>query len=137
MNKNTKESGERMRRGRQDIIMGILRCAQKGSTKYDMITAVAMNSAQCAKYLKYLTLAGYISEETSGIWTTTEKGLLVIDACQICHGYLPQIIESGLAQAHAEAREMSTVGKAMGKVIDRQKEQQARRARGGKKQKRR
>jgi len=145
MSKNTKISGAGMRRGRQDIIMGILKCAQKGSTKYDVITAVAMNSAQCAKYLKYLTLTGYISEEVSGIWKTTEKGLLVIDACQICHGYLPQIIESGLArshvedleQAHAEAKEMSTIGKAMGKVIDKQKGQQARIARGGKKQKRR
>ena len=145
MKENTKENGEGMRRGRQDIIMGILRCAHNGCTKYDVISAVAMNSAQCAKYLKYLTLAGYISDEPSGTWKTTEKGLLVIDACQICHGYLPQFIESGVArahvedlkQAHAQAKEMSTIGKAMGKVIDRQKGQQARIVRHGKRQKRR
>jgi hypothetical protein len=42
-----------------------------------------------------------------------------------------------LEQAHAEAKEMNTIGKAMVKVVARQKGQQARRARGGKRQKRR
>jgi hypothetical protein len=126
--------------------MGILRCARKGSTKYDMIRAVVMSSAQCEEYVRYLTLAGYISEETSGIWKTTEKGHLVVDACQICLGYLPQIIDSDLARAQVEgsalaqldARKMTTRGKLMGRAIDRQKGQQVRRVRArGKKQKRR
>ena len=124
------------RRGRQDIIMGILRSARKGSTKYDMITAVGMSSAQCAEYLKYLTLTGYIFEEASSIWKTTEKGLLVINACAICHGYLPQFNESELARVRVEEREVNTSGKRMGKTIDKQKGHKARRARGGKKEKR-
>jgi len=141
MNKSTKKSGISMRRGRQDIIMGILKCAQKGSTKYDIISAVVMSSAQCADYLKYLALGGYVSEEASGNWKTTEKGLLVIDACQICHGFLPQFIDSGIARARvedlAQARSARARGKAMGKVVHRQEEQEAGIARGGKKQKRR
>ena len=136
MNKSRKKSGIGMRRGRQDIIMGILKCARKGSTKYDMISEVGMSSAQCAEYLKYLALTGYIFEEASSIWKTTEKGLLVIDACAICHGYLPQFNESELARVQLEERKVSTSGKRMGKVVDKQKEHKARRTRGGKKQKR-
>jgi len=101
-----------------------------------MISEVGMSSAQCAEYLKYLALTGYIFEEASSIWKTTEKGLLVIDACAICHGYLPQFNESELARVQLEERKVSTSGKRMGKVVDKQKEHKARRTRGGKKQKR-
>jgi predicted transcriptional regulator len=75
---------ERGRRGRQDIIIGILTIAKQGSKKTNMIEKVKMSSAQCSKYLKDLKEAGYISEE-NGTWKTTEKGLQVIDACKICH----------------------------------------------------
>jgi predicted transcriptional regulator len=92
------------RRGRQDIIVGILRCAEKGSTKYKMMSAARVSFTQCAEYLKYLAWAGYVSEEAGGIWKTTEKGHLVIDACQICHGYLPQFNESNRARVQAEVK---------------------------------
>jgi predicted transcriptional regulator len=125
------------RRGRQDIIVGILRCAEKGSTKYKMMSAARVSFTQCAEYLKYLAWAGYVSEEAGGIWKTTEKGHLVIDACQICHGYLPQFNESNRARVQAEVKKKSRSGKPTGKAIDRQKGHQTRGARGEKKQKRR
>jgi predicted transcriptional regulator len=75
---------ERGRRGRQDLIMGILRTAEHGSRKTRIIDKVKLSSAQCSKYLEELKEAGYISEE-SGTWKTTEKGRQVIDACKICH----------------------------------------------------
>jgi len=78
---------ERGRRGRQDIIMGILTIAKHGSKKTNMIDKVKLSSAQCSKYLEDLKEAGYISEENR-TWTTTEKGLQVIDACKICHNLM-------------------------------------------------
>lgn len=78
---------ERGRRGRQDIIIGILRTARYGSTKTHVIDKVKMSSAQCSKYLNDLKAAGYIFEE-NGMWKTTEKGLQVIDACKICHSLI-------------------------------------------------
>jgi predicted transcriptional regulator len=128
---------KRRRRGRQDIILGILRCAEKGITKFHMMSAARLSSTQCEEYLKYLAWAGYVSEEARGIWKTTEKGHLVIDACQICHGYLPQFNESNRARVQAEVKKMSRRGKPTGKAIDRQKWHQTRGARGGEKQKRR
>ena len=125
------------RRGRQDIILGILRCAEKGITKFHMMSAARLSFTQCEEYLKYLAWAGYVSEEAGRIWKTTEKGHLVIDACQICHGYLPQFNESNRARVQAEVKRMSKRGKPTGKAIDRQKGHQTRGARGEKKQKRR
>jgi predicted transcriptional regulator len=81
------EGCERGRRGRQDIIMGILRTAKRGARKTEMIDKVRMSSAQCAQYLEDLKEAGYISDE-NGAWKTTEKGLQVIDACKICHSLM-------------------------------------------------
>jgi predicted transcriptional regulator len=81
------EACEPSRRGRQDIIMGILRIAKHGARKTEMIDKVRLSSAQCAQYLEDLKRAGYISEE-SGTWKTTEKGLQVVDACKICHNLM-------------------------------------------------
>jgi predicted transcriptional regulator len=81
------EPCEPLRRGRQDIIMGILTIAKHGARKTEMIDKVRMSSAQCTQYLEDLKDAGYISEE-SGTWRTTEKGLQVIDACKICHSLM-------------------------------------------------
>ena len=71
------------RRGRQDIVMGILKVAKHGSKKTNIIDRVKLSSAQCSKYLDDLKAAGYISQEGM-VWKTTEKGLQVINACQIC-----------------------------------------------------
>ncbi len=81
------EACEPVRRGRQDIIMGILTIAKHGARKTEMIGKVRMSSAQCAQYLEDLKGVGYISEE-SGTWKTTEKGLQVVDACKICHNLM-------------------------------------------------
>ena len=78
---------ERGRRGRQDIIMGILRVAKKGSKKTNMIDKVKLSSAQCTRYLEDLERAGYISKE-GAVWTTTQKGLQLIGACEICHNLM-------------------------------------------------
>jgi predicted transcriptional regulator len=78
---------EHGRRGRQDIIMGILGVAKCGNSKTRLIDKVHMSSIQCSKYLENLKEAGYISVE-NGIWKTTEKGLQVIDACKICHSLM-------------------------------------------------
>jgi predicted transcriptional regulator len=74
-------------RGRQDIIMDILRTAKQGNTKTRLIDKANLSSAQCNKYLENLKNADYISEE-NGIWKTTNRGLQVIDACVICHSLM-------------------------------------------------
>lgn len=69
------------RRGRQDIIMGILRIAKSGTRKTLIISKVRLSFSQATKYLGSLKEAGYITEE-SGTWKTTEKGLELIEACK-------------------------------------------------------
>jgi predicted transcriptional regulator len=78
---------ERGRRGRQDIIMDILTVAKYGSKKTNLIDKVKLSSAQCTKYLEALKEADYISV-AGRVWTTTEKGLQVINACQMCHSLM-------------------------------------------------
>jgi len=102
-----------------------------------MMSAARVSFTQCGEYLKYLAWAGYVSEEAGGIWKTTEKGHLVIDACQICHGYLPQFSDSTRARVQAKVKKLNRKGKPTGKAIDRQKGHQTRGVRGGMKQKRR
>ncbi len=86
MQTRTKEC-ERGRRGRQNIIMGILKTAKYGNKKTYIIDKVGLSSAQCTQYLKDLKGADYISEENK-IWKTTEKGLQVIAACEICQNLM-------------------------------------------------
>lgn len=76
-------SCERGRRGRQDIIMCILKIAEYGSSRARMIDKLNLSSAQCKGYLVDLKTAGYIVED-GRLWKTTNKGLQVIDACKNC-----------------------------------------------------
>ncbi len=71
------------RRGRQDIVIQVLKSAENGERKTNLMNKANLNFAQVERYLKYLSKAGFITEE-SGVWTTTEKGLNVIEACKIC-----------------------------------------------------
>ena len=87
MKAKTEDRVECGRRGRQDIIMSILRTATHGSKKTRIISEVRLSFTQATKYLGSLKEAGYLSEE-SGTWKTTVKGLQVIDACRICHSLL-------------------------------------------------
>lgn len=79
----------RGRRGRHDIIVEILKVARGGVKKTHIMFRARLSPAQLKKYLNHLSTAGFITEE-SGIWKTTEKGLHVIEACEICQRLLEQ-----------------------------------------------
>lgn len=68
---------------RHDIIMEILKGAVKGAKKTVLMYKANLSFHQLERYLNHLSTAGFIEEE-SGVWKTTEKGLHVIDACEIC-----------------------------------------------------
>ena len=71
------------RRVRHDIVMEILKTAKNGANKTHIMLKARLGSAQLKQYLNALKNAGFITEK-SHIWKTTEKGLHVIDACNIC-----------------------------------------------------
>ncbi len=71
------------RRARHDIIMKILKTAKGGSKKTNIMFKARLSFSQLEKYLEVLNEAGFITEK-SGMWMTTEKGLHVIEACEIC-----------------------------------------------------
>jgi len=73
----------RKRRARHDIIMEILKNAKNGTKKTNIMYKSSLSFDQLKKYLTALKKAGFITEK-SGIWETTEKGLHVIEACEIC-----------------------------------------------------
>lgn len=73
----------RRRRARHDIILKILKTAKHGSKKTNIMFKARLSFSQLEKYLYALNEAGFINEK-SGVWTTTEKGLHVIEACEIC-----------------------------------------------------
>ena len=71
------------RRGRHDIIMKMLKVGKNGEKKTNIMYKAHLSFSQLEQYLNALKKAGFITE-TSGIWSTTEKGLHVIEACEIC-----------------------------------------------------
>jgi predicted transcriptional regulator len=71
------------RRARHDIIMKTLKSAVNGAKKTAIMYKAGLSFAQLEQYLTALKKADFITEE-SGIWKTTEKGLHVIEACEIC-----------------------------------------------------
>jgi len=71
------------RRARHDIIMQILKAAKGGRKKTPIMQVAQLSFDQLEKYLHALNHAGFITEE-SGMWRTTEKGLHVIEACELC-----------------------------------------------------
>lgn len=73
----------RRRRARHDIIMKILKTAKYGVKKTNIMFRARLSFSQLEKYLEALNEAGFITEK-SGVWKTTEKGLHVIEACEIC-----------------------------------------------------
>ncbi len=72
------------RRVRHDIIMEILKIAKNDARKTRIMEKARLSYAQLEKYLKALKQADFLTEE-SGTWKTTQKGLHVIQACQICN----------------------------------------------------
>jgi len=73
----------RRRRTRHDIILKILKTAKGGEKKTQIMYKARLSFSQLEHYLNALNEAGFIAEE-SGVWRTTEKGLHVIEACEIC-----------------------------------------------------
>lgn len=78
------------RRGRHDIVMEILKSAVNGAKKTHIMLKARLNFTQVELYLPPLREAGFISED-SGNWRTTEKGLHVIEACNICCSLIEDI----------------------------------------------
>lgn len=77
------------RRVRHDIILEILRTAKNGAKKSHIMLKARLGPAQLKRYLNALKNAGFITDK-SGIWQTTEKGLHIIDACEICCGLIEE-----------------------------------------------
>ena len=73
----------RRRRARHDIIMKILKTAKGGEKKTQIMYKARLSFAQLKQYLDALKEAGFMTEK-SGLWKTTEKGLHVIEACELC-----------------------------------------------------
>ena len=82
-------SSPRRRRARHDIIMEILKAAENGVKKTHIMYKASLSFDQLQKYLNALKKGDFITEE-SNIWKTTEKGLHVIEACNICHRLLEE-----------------------------------------------
>jgi predicted transcriptional regulator len=78
------------RRGRYDVIMSILAAAQKGAIKTKIIENANLSTAQADAYLTELESHNFLSKDTiqgkkSFVWKTTNAGLTLIEACQVCH----------------------------------------------------
>ncbi len=72
------------RRVRHDIIMEILKITKKGVHKTKIMYQARLSHSQLEKYLNALKKEGFIVEH-SAVWKTTDKGLNVIAACELCH----------------------------------------------------
>jgi len=77
------------RRTPHDIIVEILQKAENGVKKTHIMYKVSLSYDQLQKYLTALKERDFITEE-SGIWKTTEKGLHVIEACNMCSRLLEE-----------------------------------------------
>ena len=71
------------RRARHDIVVEILKNARNGIKKTPLMYKASLSFTQIGQYLDALEKGGFITEK-SGIWKTTDKGLDVIEACEIC-----------------------------------------------------
>jgi predicted transcriptional regulator len=80
----------RRRRARHDIIMEILKTARGGEKKTQIMYKARLSFSQLEQYLNALKNGGFITEE-SGVWRTTQKGLHVIEACEICLSFTREV----------------------------------------------
>jgi len=78
------------RRARHDIILEILQNAKGGAKKTSLMYKTNLSFSQFKRYLSALKKGGFIAEN-SGIWKTTEKGLNVIEACEICQSLMEKV----------------------------------------------
>lgn len=70
--------------------MEILRTAKGGEKKTQIMYKARLSFSQLEQYLNALKKGGFIAEE-SGVWRTTEKGLHVIEACEICLSFTREV----------------------------------------------
>ena len=75
---------KRVKRNPHEIIMEILRIAQVGIRKTAIMYKVNLSFRQLQEYLEALNEAGFL-EKNQDVWQTTENGLAVIKACELCH----------------------------------------------------
>jgi len=73
----------RRRRTRHTIVVEILKNAKNGERKTSLMYKSSLSFTQIEQYLNALKKTGFITEK-SGFWKTTEKGLHVIEACELC-----------------------------------------------------
>ncbi len=71
------------RRWAHEIMVDILKAAEEGEKKTNIMFKARLSFPQLKKYLNRLSTSGFITEK-SGVWKTTEKGFHVIEACEIC-----------------------------------------------------
>ena len=77
----------RKKRERHNIVVEILQTAKGGARKTRIMYNCNISSSMNERYLNALKKAGFITEK-NGIWKTTEKGLHVIEACELCQRLL-------------------------------------------------
>jgi len=71
------------------IILEILKVAEDGVKKTHIMYKVGLSFDQLKRYLGALKKAGFITQQ-SRTWKTTEKGLHVIEACELCQHLLKE-----------------------------------------------
>jgi len=67
----------------------ILKVAEPGVRKTKIMYKVSLSFDQLKRYLGALKKAGFITQQ-SRMWKTTEKGLHVIEACELCQRLLEE-----------------------------------------------
>lgn len=86
------------RRGRYDIIISILETAKNdAATKTKIISKANLSTAQADRYLDELERRKFLIRhempmKKSVVWKTTDAGLLVIEACKICHSLADKFV---------------------------------------------
>jgi len=78
------------RRVLHDIVGEILQNAKDGARKTHIMYSSNLSFSQTERYLDALKKAGFITEN-SGIWKTTQKGLHVVEACEVCKRLLETV----------------------------------------------
>ena len=81
----------RKRRAPHEIIMEILKLAERGAKKTDIMYRARLSFDMLERYLNALKEADFITEESS-IWKTTKKGSHVIRACEICQRFVKEVV---------------------------------------------
>jgi predicted transcriptional regulator len=68
----------------------ILKVAENGAKKTHIMYKVGLSFDQLKRYLGALKKAGFMNYQARK-WKTTEKGLHVIEACELCQRLLEEV----------------------------------------------